>query len=202
MQRIVLILPPTNIASQQYYFVVVKNDSKNAGCDSVISNIVSITINDNPTVVGTNGFNFNNTYCLNDGSNQYIYVQGFAGGVINGNVPTIQSYQWYQRIANTNIFKNVNSNTSTKDSLLIPTNTLGTQQYYVKIFNNNGCYDSSNLSCLITINNPPTIISSQLNSITKCQNYVGDTLRVFGAANYSYQWYVNNVNSTIGGIYF
>ena len=145
--------PTTNNIKTSYYRVLVSESISGCNSTSILSG--KIIVNDNPTItsIGKNLQTTQTNYCLN-GVAQKINFTYTIGQNLN-----LQNIIWYKN--------NIQFST---DTIIYP----ATQQniidnYFVKIYNNKGCVDSSNRLSITILSKLNLVVSTSINR-TYCQS--------------------------------
>jgi large repetitive protein len=184
--------PLTNsIGSTNYYCIVTFSSGT---CANLLSNTVTVTVAAPPAI-----------------SSQPTPIQNICvGGTIGapltvssvGGTGTV-SYQWYSNGINSNVGGTAIAGATT--STFIPPGfaTVG-QYYYYAVVTLSGSNCGSAISDVASVNVlPDPIVTGQpLNSQSVCQGQAPLPLSITlsgGAGTYTYQWYENVTNTTVGG---
>jgi large repetitive protein len=137
----------------------------------------------------------------------------FQNICVGGNVPAFTvnytggegtpSYQWFSNSTNSNT-GGVAIAGATQASYIPPVfNTVGTFYYYAQVtLSGSGCGIAISEVAAVEVVSDPVIIQQAIATQTLCRNSVPNSLSVVvsgGIGTYTYQWYRNSVNSTIGG---
>ncbi|MCX8472444.1 MAG: hypothetical protein ORN85_02215, partial [Sediminibacterium sp.] len=146
-----ILQPPTNLPgnSVTYYFSVVRDA---IGCTSTTNYSGSVTINFSPIITQnlTTTNTTNGVLCLNNLSDTLKVEARLNSGLL----PT---YQWYRTASNISSGTAIGLN-SRANNYAIPTNTLGSNYYYLIITDQaNSCTSTSNISEQYTVNPLPQI---------------------------------------------
>ena len=174
--------PPSNSVGSFYYYCVVILPS--GGCSSITSNVGVIIVRPDPVI---NLHPIPTQKICEGGTIGSALFAGYTGGV------GAPSYQWQ---------RNGVDIPSAIDSFYLPPsfNSADTVDFSVIIsLSGNGCdVDSSQLGQVIVVEDP--IIVNQPDTAVYCQNASPVTpllvQAIGGIGAYSYQWYMDSVNST------
>ncbi|WP_445752811.1 PKD domain-containing protein, partial [Polaribacter sp.] len=157
-----------------------------------IGEVKEFTVTVNPTPIVTTQPQ-SSEVCLNGSANllQVAYDKGTG----------TPAYQWFVNTTNSTSGGTI-INGAIASSYDPPTNTVGTNYYYVEIsFNSGGCSKIVSNTATVTVT-PQLTIDSVATNQTIC---VGGTASEFevsfsgGTGTPSYQWFSNNTNSNSGG---
>ena len=183
--------PPTAIAGILYYYVIITFPS--GGCSEVISNTAKvevvplITINTPPSP---------ETVCV--GGQATILDVNYTGGAGTA------SYQWYSNTSNS-ATGGTSISGATGSSYTPPVYSLsGTYYYYVEIsLSGSGCGVATSEVYQVEVVEDPVIDTQALIYQELCQDVAAQDLVVIvsggAGTSYSYQWYSNTTNSSVGG---
>lgn len=180
--------PSANLPVGTYNYAVAMTQNA-SGCSTGFSSNAQLLVLPQPVVSSPIG----GVYCQGGTITQALSVN-VSGG--NG----ASNFQWYQNTSNSN-----SGGTSiagaTGSSFTPSLANFGALYYYCVVTQNAGC--AANSSVATVVSNPSPVISTQPTPIqTICigsaptplsTNYTG------GVGTPSYQWYVNNQNTTLGG---
>jgi len=181
--------PPAYTSSGNYYYYAVVSLS-GSGCSGATSDIATVTVLADPVV--TTQPLATQTLCQNASpANLGVAISGGTG---------TPSYQWYSNTVNNNTTGTLIPG-ATGLSYTPPTSAVGTTYYYCVITQTgSGCSVTSSTAAVI-VNAGPSF-TDQPASSSVCLGGNPTLLTVAytnGAGTPSYQWYVNTVNSTVGG---
>lgn len=179
--------PPSDVSvlGTSYYYCVISFNI--GGCSEITSPIAAVTVHQNPTIT---------TQPLETDS---ICVGGTIASPLSINYTSgtgSPSFQWYE---NNQIIPNANNATFTPNSFSIA----GVYYYSVELsLSGSGCdLVHSDSAQIVVIEDP--VVSAQPQDTVYCQNTSAVaplTISVTGGlGNYSFQWFENTTNSTIGG---
>ena len=184
--------PPVFNTAGNYNYSVVVNQSI-SGCSSgqssnALISVIADPIGSSPTAA---------TYCQNAGIVNLLSVNA-SGGNGNGYL-----YQWYSTAVNNNTSGNAIPG-ATGSTFTPPVSNIGVTYYYCLISQAptlNNCASNTSQAA-ITVTNAPIFSTQPITPQTVCLNGPISTLTVAysnGSGTPSYQWYVNTVNSNVGG---
>ena len=180
--------PSNSLPAGTYNYAVAMNQNS-SGCSTGFSPNAQLIVLPQPVVSTPQG----GVYCQGGTINQPLSVS-----VIGGNGSS--SYQWYQSTTNNNsggTAINGATNSSFTPSLV----NFGTLYYYCAVTQNAGC--AANSAVATVVSNPSPVISAQpVANQTICIGSSPSPLSTSytgGVGTPSYQWYVNNQNTTLGG---
>ena len=184
--------PPVFNTAGNYNYSVVVNQSI-SGCSSgqssnALVTVIADPIGSSPTAA---------TYCQNAGTVNQLSVNA-SGGNGNGYL-----YQWYSTAVNNNTSGNAIPG-ATGSTFMPPVANIGVTYYYCLISQAptlNNCASNTSQAA-ITVTNAPIFSTQPIPTQTVCLNGPISTLTVAysnGSGTPSYQWYVNTVNSNVGG---
>ena len=180
-------IPPNNLAFNRYYYCVL---SFAEGC-AVNSNAANVVITTSPTI--STQPTSNQTKCV-DGTTVNLTV-----ATINGVGTPL--FQWYSNSQNS--YSGIPINGANNSIFTPSSNSIGTIYYYCQVtfpFGNCGSL-YSNIST-VNIISDPSISIQPIAEQTICSGGTASTLSIqaaTGIGTFSYQWYYNNINSTVGG---
>ncbi len=189
----VVLTVPTSVAGIFTYNLVTVQDSSQGSCINSQTSTVTVTVNEQPTIVV-----------------QPIATQSIClGGTIApisvtyiGGTGTV-SYQWYSNTINSTTGGIAISGANAASYAPTVFTSIGTFYYYAVVtLSGSGCNSVSSNSTAIIVQPDPIITSQPLASQTQCQNSNPIPLTVIstgGLGIFSYQWYSNSINSSIGG---
>ncbi|PQJ74176.1 PKD domain-containing protein [Polaribacter gangjinensis] len=176
----------TTIGTQYYYVIISQSDS---GC-SVTSSVATVKINEAPIVTTQPQ---SSEVCLDGDATllEVVYEKGTG----------TPAYQWF--VNTTNVASGGTSiDGATASSYDPPTDTVGTNYYYVEIsFDSGGCDKIVSDVATVTVT-PQLTIDSVATNQSIC---IGGTAAEFevtftgGTGTPSYQWFSNTINSNSGG---
>ncbi len=174
------------VGTYNYAVAMTQNVS---GCSTGFSSNAQLLVLPQPVVSSPIG----GVYCQGGSISQALSVS-VSGG--NG----ASNFQWYQNTSNSNSGGTAIAG-ATGSSFTPSLANFGALYYYCVVTQNAGC--AANSSVATVVSNPSPVISTQPTPIqTICigsaptplsTNYTG------GVGTPSYQWYVNNQNTTLGG---
>ena len=180
--------PSANLPVGTYNYAVAMTQNV-SGCSTGFSSNAQLLVLPQPVVSSPIG----GVYCQGGSISQALSVS-VSGG--NG----ASNFQWYQNTSNSNSGGTAIAG-ATGSSFTPSLANFGTLYYYCVVTQNAGC--AANSSVATVVSNPSPVISTQPTPIqTICigsaptplsTNYTG------GVGTPSYQWYVNNQNTTLGG---
>ena len=182
---------PTTSLGETFYYVEISFAT--GGCSFIVSNTASIDVQPQITVDNVAA---PQTICV-DGTANELEVS-FSGGTGNA------SYQWFSNTTNSNTggtaIADATNNTFTPNAFT----TAGTFYFYAEIsLDGNGCTSALSDVFEIIVLPDPTIDSQPIVSQELCQSVIPVDLSVSAsggsASAKTYQWYINNTNSTNGG---
>ena len=184
--------PPVFNTPGNYNYSVIVNQSV-SGCSSgqssnALVTVIADPIGSSPTAA---------TYCQNAGTVNQLSVNA-SGGNGNGYL-----YQWYSTAVNNNTSGNAIPG-ATGSTFTPPVSNIGVTYYYCLISQAptlNNCASNTSQAA-ITVTNAPIFSTQPIPTQTVCLNGPISTLTVAysnGSGVPSYQWYVNTVNSNVGG---
>ncbi|MCX8473240.1 MAG: hypothetical protein ORN85_06285, partial [Sediminibacterium sp.] len=193
-------IPLTSNIGSNYYYVVVKNGSGLAACDSVLSPVSNaIIINGAPRILTQSStFTTTSSYCQGSSIPSLDITADNGLGGTNG-----LGFLWFvSRTAGVrgDTLRNVTISSYTPSS-----DTLGGRYYQIIVYNGN-C-STSLQSNLIQVNLSPTI-SQQIDTVdyAVCLNGAWPNGDIFvsaqdvdGGSDLNYSWYSNSIRSTNGG---
>ena len=180
--------PVFNIPGTYFYYVEVV--PQGVQCQPDISQLSTIEVAPDP-IINAQQMN-NQELCLGATPNT-LSVQATGGiGQLN--------YQWYVN-DNPNTSTGTAINNAVTDSFTPPTNTVGTNYYYVVISQNaSGCEVTSNPARISV--EPQPIINQQPQSQEVCLGSSPNLMSIninFSIGTPTYQWFENDENSNFGG---
>ncbi|WP_226742919.1 hypothetical protein, partial [Polaribacter gangjinensis] len=171
----------------QYYYVIISQSD--SGC-SVTSSVATVKINEAPIVTTQPQ---SSEVCLDGDATllEVVYEKGTG----------TPAYQWF--VNTTNVASGGTSiDGATASSYDPPTDTVGTNYYYVEIsFDSGGCDKIVSDVATVTVT-PQLTIDSVATNQSIC---IGGTAAEFevtftgGTGTPSYQWFSNTINSNSGG---
>ena len=181
--------PPnfTTAGSFEYYATV---NLSGSGCESTTSEIASIIVVDDPTVLIASDA----AYCQNTASVVPINVT-----VTDGSGST--SYQWYSNSIPSNFNGNLISGATT-GSLTPNVNTVGTTFYYCIVTQSSSNCNTISATAQITVTTAPSFTFQPIPTQTVCLDGATTLLNVNytnGTGTASYQWYQSASNSYANG---
>ncbi|AGC78621.1 CHU large protein [Nonlabens dokdonensis DSW-6] len=183
--------PPNSPLGVNYYYCEIFFSQ--GGCTSVLTQVAQVEILPIPTIV-----------------NQPTQSQELCvGGIISPLTLSFMdgagtvTYQWFSNTVNSNnggtLISGADQMTYTPSAFT----TAGTFYYYVEInFSASGCGTIISDPAEVIVVDEPVITSQPVTTQTHCQGAMTDTLSVTsigGLGNFSYQWFSNTSNTTIGG---
>ena len=189
--------PSSILAGTLYYFAIITN---NLGCTdtsafSAIKVFNKLNINNSTT-------NTNRTYCQSNvlnSTNVSVSVNSLD------NINTFQ-YQWYSKIAGSNLTSLINGATINNYSPAI--NNVGIFSYFVVVtYSALNCKDTSEIIATDTIKSLPTISNLSTIPLYYCKNSSTANITVSATANLqnanlSYEWFrsndINNLGNSLG----
>ena len=189
-----------NIPGVYYYRCAIW--ANGSGCDTSYSNPCVYTVVADPYIVSGPTLD---TICYGG-----IYAPVVVGG---GGTPSL-NYNWQRSANGTSGWGNVTNNTpvnaiysgqNTASSFMVTGNIApGTYYYRCQVSaSGSGCTTFSGPAATLKILAQPTVTTQPLDSQTLCYNAIPTDLNVGssgGNGTFSYQWYVNTINSNSGGI--
>lgn len=180
--------PSTSLPAGTYNYAVAMTQNA-SGCNTGFSPNAQLIVLPQPVVSTPIG----GVYCQGGTIGQPLSVSVTGG---NGS----SSYQWYQSTTNNNsggTAINGATNSSFTPSLV----NFGTLYYYCAVTQNAGC--AANSAVATVVSNPSPVISAQpVANQTICLGSSPSPLSTSytgGVGAPSYQWFVNNQNTTLGG---
>ncbi|MDI9337274.1 MAG: gliding motility-associated C-terminal domain-containing protein [Alphaproteobacteria bacterium] len=176
-----------------YYFVVAKNNSGLAACDSVVSNLAQrIDVGAAPTINLAQSNFIAGTYCKND----LVTPLRVSAKSNNTNAVIIQ---WYRNTSQS--YNGAVAISGATDTFYIPPSVSATSfpLYYFVTINNGNCSFSSQISSAFIVNELP-IISVQPNISgpqSVCFKFGATQLNISATSgvndnNISYRWFINS----------
>ena len=173
------------------YTYQVNISTSGVGCDALISQQVTIEVLNDPLVTASTPA----VYCQNA-----INITPLQVNVTGGN-GTI-NYQWYSSLSNLNT-GGVLISGATISSYVPSVSVVNTNYYYCTVIQSSpNCSNVSN-NLAIQVNQPPSFSINPISSQTLCEGGTPTQLQVAyinGTNSATYQWYINNINSNIGGM--
>lgn len=180
--------PSTSLPAGSYNYAVAMTQNA-SGCSTGFSPNAQLVVLQQPVVSTPQG----GVYCQGGTIGQPLSVSVTGG---NGS----SSYQWYQSTTNNNsggTAINGATNSSFTPSLV----NFGTLYYYCAVTQNAGC--AANSAVATVVSNPSPVISAQpVANQTICIGSSPSPLSTSytgGVGAPSYQWFMNNQNTTLGG---
>ena len=181
--------PPNFITAGSFEYYATVNLS-GSGCESTTSEIASIIVVDDPTVLIASDA----AYCQNTASVVPINVT-----VTDGSGST--SYQWYSNSIPSNFNGNLISGATT-GSLTPNVNTVGTTFYYCIVTQSSSNCNTISATAQITVTTAPSFTFQPIPTQTVCLDGATTLLNVNytnGTGTASYQWYQSASNSYANG---
>lgn len=180
--------PSTSLPVGTYNYAVAMMQNA-SGCNTGFSPNAQLIVLPQPVVSTPQG----GVYCQGGTIGQPLSVSVTGG---NGS----SSYQWYQSTTNNNSGGTA-INGATNSSFTPSLANFGTLYYYCAVTQNAGC--AANSAVATVVSNPSPVISAQpLANQTICIGSSPSPLSTSytgGVGAPSYQWFVNNQNTTLGG---
>jgi hypothetical protein len=180
--------PSNSLPTGTYNYAVAMTQNA-SGCSTGFSPNAQLVVLPQPVVSTPIG----GVFCQGGTISQPLNVSVTGG---NGS----SSYQWYQSTVNTNTGGTpiAGATSSTYTPSLV---NFGTLYYYCTVTQNAGC--AANSAVATVVSNPSPVISAQpLANQTICVGSAPSPLSTSytgGVGTPSYQWFVNNQNTTLGG---
>ena len=191
--------PPTTVPGIFYYYVKVSYMDEETE-NTTTSDVVTITVIEIPVIVMASS-------SLNDA----VYIFNTEAAILTvavseGPNHASYTYQWYSNTVNSNTGGTVITDAIAK-SFTPPTNTISTDTtfyYYVVVTYGEKQAVSRAVKIQVNFEIPVINSTSQLNNAMYVKNAEAAALTVvpvttLNSANYTYQWFSNNENSTEGG---
>jgi hypothetical protein len=186
--------PLSTIPGTYYFYVEVRNGATGGAtaCNTIPSNVATITIHPLPVITSANFVTEN--VCVGTTATSMTASATTTTGTITG-------YQWYRNSSNsytgaTQILNETNA------TFTPPTSTTGTTYYFCEITNSWGCKTNTGISGAINVYDAP-VITTQPTGATYCQNIAATAMSVTatagGLGTPTYQWYSNTTNNNSGG---
>jgi hypothetical protein len=180
--------PSNSLPTGSYNYAVAMTQNA-SGCNTGFSPNAQLVILPQPVVSTPIG----GVFCQGGTISQPLSVSVTGG---NGS----SSYQWYQSTVNTNTGGTAIAG-ATSSSYTPSLVNFGTLYYYCIVTQNAGC--AANSAVATVVSNPSPVISAQpLANQTICVGSAPSPLSTSyagGVGTPSYQWFVNNQNTTLGG---
>jgi hypothetical protein len=180
--------PSNSLPTGTYNYAVAMTQNA-SGCNTGFSPNAQLVILPQPVVSTPIG----GVFCQGGTISQPLSVSVTGG---NGS----SSYQWYQSTVNTNTGGTPIAG-ATSSSYTPSLVNFGTLYYYCTVTQNAGC--AANSAVATVVSNPSPVISAQpLANQTICVGSAPSPLSTSyagGVGTPSYQWFVNNQNTTLGG---
>jgi gliding motility-associated-like protein len=181
-------VPATHVSGNRYFYAVIGN----LLCSESISTNVAVVTTRDSLIIVSQPVSITSA-CNNSTSDLSVVGSGGSGNY---------SYQWFQNIMNTNIgglaIPGANGNSFNPPATVSP----GDRYFYVSI-SDNLCSASllSNTATVVTFSEF-RITSQPLNFQVVCNNTIAllAVEKAGGSGTATYQWYLNTVNSNIGGV--
>ena len=183
--------PPTNVLGETFYYVEISFSS--GGCSFIVSNTASVHIQPQITVDAVAA---PQTICVNGTANELEV--SFSGGTGNA------SYQWFSNTTNSNSGGTLISGATNKTYTPNAFTTAGNFYFYAEIsLDGNGCSSASSDAFEINVLTNPVIDSQPIVTQELCQSVIPTDLSITASggstSDKTYQWFINNTNSTTGG---
>lgn len=180
--------PSNSLPTGTYNYAVAMTQNA-SGCSTGFSPNAQLVVLPQPVVSTPIG----GVFCQGGTISQPLNVSVTGG---NGS----SSYQWYQSTVNTNTGGTPITG-ATSSSYTPSLVNFGTLYYYCTVTQNAGC--AANSAVATVVSNPSPVISAQpLANQTICVGSAPSPLSTSytgGVGTPSYQWFVNNQNTTLGG---
>ena len=183
--------PPTNVLGETFYYVEISFSS--GGCSLIVSNTASVDVQPQITVDPAAA---PQSICI-DGTANELEVS-FSGGTGNA------SYQWFSNSTNSNaggtLINGATNNTYTPNAFT----TSGNFYFYAEIsLDGNGCSSAFSDAFEINVLTNPVIDSQPIATQELCQSVIPTDLSITASggstSTKTYQWFINNTNSTTSG---
>jgi hypothetical protein len=183
---------PTSVTAGTTYYYCIATLS-GSGCGTVTTATSAVIVVGLPTITAQPTVTQN----ICEGGTANPIAVTYSGGTGTA------SYQWFS--------SNTNATTggalipgATTNQYTIPTqNTAGNYFYYAEVtLSGSGCGTISSASSEVAVVLDPTVVTQPLTTQSLCVNGAPTDLQVTfidGAGTASYQWYLNNTNTTSGG---
>ena len=186
-------IPSAADIGTQFYYVIITLPAS-AGCSSITSDTAEITITAGTTIV-TQPIP-SQSLCIGGSLPNNLEVE-FGGGT------GIPSYQWFNNTTAANsggtAITGATTSTYSPPTYLVA----GTYYYYAVVsLSGNGCGAVASAVAQVIVLPDPIVTSQPIISQTLCQSATPAPLSVTasgGVGTFSYQWYSNTTNSTVGG---
>ena len=193
--------PPTAVSGIFYYYVEISYEDETTNKETkTASDVIKITVLEAPLILTATSSLNDATYILN------ANAAPLTVEVVEGPNYASYTYQWYSNAADSNTGGNVIAEAKTK-SFTPPTNTISTDTtfyYYVIVKYEEKQAISRPVKIQVNLETPVISSSSQLDNAMYVKNAAAAALTVVpvttqNSANYTYQWYSNDENTTEGG---
>ena len=183
--------PPSATAGTTYYYCIATLSG--SGCGTVTTATAAVIVVGLPTITAQPTVTQN----ICEGGTANSIAVSYSGGTGTA------SYQWFSN--------NTNATTggalivgATTNQYTIPTqNTAGNYFYYAEVsLSGSGCGTISSVASEVVVFLDPSLATQPLTTQSLCVNGAPTDLQVTyidGAGSASYQWYLNNTNTTSGG---
>jgi gliding motility-associated-like protein len=184
--------PVAPTAGTTYYYCQISFTG--GGCSSIVSNTATVAAVALPTI--TSQPTATQTICVGGAPSSLTLAYSNGTGT-----PT---YQWYSNTTNSITGGTAIAGATAATYVPPVLNTAGSYFYYgIATLSGSGCGTTTTAVAQVTVVADPTITTQPLASQTVCQNGIATALTPVltgGTGNFSYAWFTNLTNSTVGGI--
>ena len=183
--------PPSATAGTTYYYCIATLSG--SGCGTVTTATAAVIVVGLPTITAQPTVTQN----ICEGGTANPIAVSYSGGTGTA------SYQWFSNNTNATTGGALIAGATTNQYAIPIQNTAGNYFYYAEVtLSGSGCGTISSATSEVVVFLDPSLATQPLTTQSLCVNGAPTDLQVTyidGAGTPSYQWYLNNTNTTSGG---